>query len=92
MELTGPAAGHPLLQTRADPTGKQVLGMLNNCAGGTTPWGTVLTAEENFNQYFAGNDSLTDPRIKKMHARYGLPGKESGRRWERFYDRFDLTK
>lgn len=92
MELTGPAAGHPLLQTKADPSGKRVLGMLNNCAGGTTPWGTVLTAEENFNQYFAGNNALADGLVKRSHARYGLPGGASSRLWERFYDRFDLTK
>lgn len=92
MELTGPAAGHPLLQTKADPTGKRVLGMLNNCAGGTTPWGTILTAEENFNQYFAGNNALPDGPIKRSHTRYGLPGGNSSRRWELFYERFDLTK
>ncbi|MCX7740375.1 MAG: DUF839 domain-containing protein, partial [Meiothermus sp.] len=92
MEITGPAAGHPLLQTKADPTGRRVLGMLNNCAGGTTPWGTILTAEENFNQYFAGLNALPDGLVKRSHTRYGLPGGNSSRRWELFYERFDLTK
>ncbi len=90
MEITGPAAGHPLLQTRADPTGKMVMGMLNNCAGGTTPWGTILTAEENFNQYFAYNDNVKDPAIKALHARYGMTTKASGRVWENHYERFNL--
>jgi len=90
MQLTGPAAGSDLLRTSADPAGTQVLGMLNNCAGGVTPWGTVLTAEENFDQYFANVDLVTDPRIRGIHDRYGLPEGPSDRKWERFHARFDL--
>lgn len=91
--VTGPAAGHELLKTSADPTGLVVNGTLNNCAGGKTPWGTILTCEENFNQYFANNDKLptTDPR-KAIHQRYGLPGGATERLWEKFHDRFDVSK
>jgi LPXTG-motif cell wall-anchored protein len=93
IRISGPAAGHAWLQTSADPEGRTVAGMLNQCAGGKTPWGTVVTSEENFHQYFANLNSLpdTDPR-KKVHARYGIPREASERKWERFYDRFDVGK
>jgi secreted PhoX family phosphatase len=92
MLITGPAARHPFMRTSADPTGTKALGMLNNCAGGKTPWGTWLTCEENFNQYFANNDQNPSLAVKEAHARYGLPGGATERGWEKFYDRFDVSK
>lgn len=85
FRLTGPAAGSDLLKTSADPTGTKVLGTLNNCAGGTTPWGTTLHGEENFNQYFANGTSATDKR-------YGLTTGATERKWERFDKRFDAAQ
>jgi len=85
FEVTGPAAGSALLRTSVDPTGRTVLGTLNNCAGGTTPWGTTLHGEENFNQYFANGSSATDKR-------YGVGTGASERKWERFDKRFDLKQ
>jgi hypothetical protein len=88
MEITGPAAGHLRLQTSADPSGRAVMGMLNNCAGGITSWGTYLTAEENFNFCFMGAVGDDHPEARN-HARYGVPG--SGYAWGRFERRFDVA-
>jgi secreted PhoX family phosphatase len=86
--IDGPAAGDPRLRTTADPTGRVAKGTLNNCAGGMTPWGTVLSGEENFNQYFDKSGAL-DPRYTAQYARYGITG--SGRGWSEVDARFDLT-
>jgi secreted PhoX family phosphatase len=92
MALAGPAAGHPLLRTAADPAGRTVRGMLNNCAGGVTPWGTVLTCEENFNQYF-GASAGVPAGAQAALARYGFTlDAPPSRRWDRVEERFDLTK
>ncbi|MFF1641933.1 PhoX family protein [Streptomyces sp. NPDC058246] len=85
FRLTGPAAGSDLLKTSADPTGRKVLGTLNNCSGGTTPWGTTLHGEENFNQYFANSSRATDKR-------YGIGTGATERKWERFDRRFDVAQ
>ena len=87
MEVSGPAAGHDLLKTSADPDGRKVLGTLNNCAGGSTPWGTWLTCEENFNAFFGGDTAKLDPKVVK---RYGLGHSAYG--WEHHAERFDMGK
>ncbi|NBC32955.1 MAG: DUF839 domain-containing protein, partial [Alphaproteobacteria bacterium] len=89
MRLSGPAAGHDLLKTAADPSGTEVLGTINNCAGGITPWGTYLMAEENFHGYFWG-DMPENHANYEQFARYGVPG--AWYAWGRFHDRFDVTK
>ncbi|WP_299529853.1 PhoX family phosphatase [uncultured Streptomyces sp.] len=85
FRLTGPVAGSELLKTSVDRTGRKVLGTLNNCAGGTTPWGTTLHGEENFNQYFANAST-------PQQARYGIGTGATERKWERFDKRFDLAQ
>lgn len=91
MVIRGPAAGHPLMQTTADPRGLQVMGTLNNCAGGVTPWGTVLTGEENIQNYFTGKpEDVADPTLQRIHKRYGIGTGRYG--WDRFHARFDMQK
>lgn len=88
MQVSGPAAGHPRLQTAADPTGREVLGTINNCAGGVTPWGTYIMAEENFHGYFLG--TLPQGHAETAnYERYGVPG--GSYEWGQFHDRFDLA-
>jgi hypothetical protein len=89
MELTGPAAGHDRLKTDADPSGTKVLGTLNNCAGGVTPWGTWLMAEENFHGYFLG-ELPEGHREAVNYERYGAPA--GWYNWGTHHDRFDVSK
>jgi uncharacterized protein len=89
MTLTGPAAGHDLLKTEADPTGAAVLGTMNNCGAGRTPWGTYLTCEENFNGYFGSTDAAF--AVTPEMDRYGV-GVEGRYGYEKFDARFDVSK
>lgn len=84
--VQGPAAGHALMKTAADPAGRTVLGTLNNCASGMTPWGTYLSGEENFAFYFRAGDTLD-----AHQRRWGLR-KDSFYPWHTTDERFDATK
>ncbi|WP_240636088.1 PhoX family protein [Caldimonas tepidiphila] len=85
MRVAGPAAGHPMLRTEADPEGRRVLGTMANCARGYTPWGTYLTCEENFADYFRA------PEQPDAHQRRWGLGRRSGSfyRWHEHEPRFD---
>ncbi|MCB1639456.1 MAG: PhoX family phosphatase [Thiothrix sp.] len=90
MTITGPAAGHALMQTAGDKTGTRVLGTFNNCANGHTPWGTYLTCEENFNNYFGTQDTAFQPTA--LMDRYGITPEEARYQWHRFDERFDIAR
>lgn len=78
MEITGPARGHAKMQTKFSTTGTLTRGTLNNCANGYTPWGTYLTAEENWAGYFTNADAQ-QPR---EHSRYGVRTSGGRYQWE----------
>ena len=87
MELTGPAAGSPGLRTPLDPSGRKVLGTVNNCANGATPWNTYLTCEENFNGYFGRKDGGSPSAQEQA---YGIAAAPSSNKWYLADDRFDF--
>lgn len=91
MHIAGPAAGSALLQTAADPSGREVLGTLANCAMGVTPWGTYLTCEENFHGYFGADKSLGGTSDAAAR-RYGTTPGGQWVDWYRFDERFDVLK
>jgi secreted PhoX family phosphatase len=89
MLVTGPAAGHDRLKTNADATGTRVIGTVNNCAGGVTPWGTYIMAEENFHGYFSGELPAGHAETEN-YKRLGVP--EGSYEWAAHYDRYDVGK
>jgi secreted PhoX family phosphatase len=89
MSLSGPAAGHRLLRTKADPAGRRPLGTLNNCAHGFTPWSTYLTCEENFHDYFRLDAGPYDAEHVALNQRYGVGGDKNN--WATNDPRFVVT-
>ena len=94
MTLSGPAAGHPRVTTKGSPDGRTVYGTMANCAGGVTPWGTIITAEENI-QYSFLNAQSTSPESSN-HERMGIVPSEwlktAGTQWGRIDPSFDLEE
>lgn len=89
MALSGPVAGHDRVKTSADPAGTKVIGTVNNCAGGVTPWGTYVMAEENIHGYFSG-ELAEGHKEAANYKRLGIP--EGAYEWAAHYDRFDIGK
>lgn len=92
MAITGPAAGTDIMKTQGDPTGTRVLGTLNNCSMGQTPWGTYLICEENWHNYFVNRD-VKDWSNRRSHSRYNISHEANSRyyQWESTDPRFDAT-
>ncbi len=86
IELTGPLRGHAKLRTLYSPEGTRTRGTVNNCGTGKTPWGTLLTGEENWAAFFA-RDAEDEGRRSEAEnyalARYGKqPGSSQTYQWD----------
>ena len=90
ISVSGPARGHDLLKTAADPLGVDVRGTFQNCSSGQTPWGTYLTCEENFTDCFGSSDAnfAFTPDQKRFSVKHASVENE----WHRFDERFDISR
>ncbi|MGB4115423.1 MAG: PhoX family phosphatase [Polaromonas sp.] len=84
MDIAGPARGTAFMKTKFSTNGTQTRGTINNCGHGYTPWGTYLTAEENWAGYFTrGQDAaVRSPKENAALLRNGIkPGRTGVNRW-----------
>ncbi len=77
MKLAGPVGGTDWVKTPFSPNGTQVRGTNNNCGNGYTPWGTYITAEENWAACFVNTG--TRPAHQR---RVGVSASAGRYRWE----------
>jgi uncharacterized protein len=90
VDIYGPARGNALLVTKYSNLGHATRGTLNNCGTGRTPWGTLVTGEENWAGYFTRSSTDDTARISAGDSksvtslkRYGrAAGKASRHGWE----------
>jgi secreted PhoX family phosphatase len=95
----GPASRHPWLAAAAATTnrlegarsgaprqGGVLCGTQSNCAGGYTPWGTYLTAEENIDGFYF----TTDPEAPGLKAAAAEPGWREDQTSFRYANRWPL--
>jgi uncharacterized protein len=88
---TGAAATDVFEKINADGLGNRIIGTAFNCSGATTPWGTVLSSEENFqasappSSFFVGvqegvlpNGSQTEYVTGTTGFEFGLVGEKYG--------------
>lgn len=54
------------------------IGTFANCSGGVTPWNTILTCEENYDDYYGETEYKNGLRMKIDSSKYG---------WDKHFDR-----
>ncbi|MBW4521390.1 MAG: PhoX family phosphatase [Scytolyngbya sp. HA4215-MV1] len=78
---TGPAVTDVFEGVNADGLGNKIIGTAYNCSGGTSPWGTILSAEENFqgdSTFFMGVTEAVKPNGSQTAYIAGTSGAEFG--------------
>lgn len=78
MNLAGPVAKTDWVKTAFSKDGSQIRGTNNNCGNGTTPWGTYITAEENWAACFVNQVAV----LPEHQKRVGVSTKRGRYLWE----------
>jgi uncharacterized protein len=99
--ISGPARGNALMKTLYSPDGRKTRGTINNCGVGRTPWGTLLSGEENWADYFAraeGDNAARNDKSITSLVRYDKGQNATGYyAWETTgpqdkYARYDVSQ
>lgn len=81
LKSTGPAVAifnKTQAQGYTDKLGDKIIGTFSNCAGGTTPWGTVFSAEENFQSYVPENVNADGSSLAPSQKKFYKDEEEMG--------------
>ena len=98
MNIGGPARGHEMMRTAGESftdgekAGVSTHGTFANCSSGFTPWGTYLTCEENFQDFFkrVGPDKTPEEIAYGLGNKYGIPeGLHTRYGWDKYDPRYD---
>jgi uncharacterized protein len=80
---TGPGATE-VFNLSTDGLGNKIIGTAYNCSGGTTPWGTIFTAEENFQNLVGVTEAVKSDGTQTAYTdgstgkTFGLVGEKYG--------------
>jgi secreted PhoX family phosphatase len=92
IEIRGPARGHTRMRTSDDPAGQTVIGTHDNCNGGVTPWGTVLSGEEGSADFFTGDYEQSPDREHLQRYYYEEQSETGDYGWGMYHSRLNFEQ
>lgn len=92
IDIRGPARGHSRMRTMDDPAGQTVIGTHDNCNGGVTPWGTVLSGEEGSADFFSGDYEQSPDREHLQRYYYEEQSETGDYGWGMYHSRLNFEQ